>query len=86
MLRLFGEREAEAMFSVLHSHLGTDDAAHSVAVELQNERAALVEAYQSLGVLLSAVETENFNRTGRREMSRGLRSAIRDAERAREQL
>jgi hypothetical protein len=79
--RVFGRNEAAAMFETLYSALAdTTTIAEVVVTDLLAERELLLEHRDALSKLLRAVGTENFNRTGKREMSTSLRAAIRQAE------
>lgn len=84
--RVFGEHESEAMFEAIYNALAVlahgGATAGRFAQELQSERALLLECRAALSNLTAAVKTENFNRTGRREMGTHLRYAIRRAEEA----
>lgn len=79
--RVFGEHEADAMFSAIDNALALVGAGGNFLAELRAERQLLIEHRKALSRLLSHVRTENFNRPARApEMSSGLRAAIRQAE------
>lgn len=84
--RVFGRHEAEAMFEAIGNALailGTGgETAGRYVQELRAERELLLSLRLPLARLYAATNTENFNRTGRREMSSTLRAALNGAREA----
>jgi hypothetical protein len=81
--RVFGDHEAAAMFEAIGNALGVLGPAGSVSGEflreLRAERELLLAHQLGLARLYDATNSENFNRTGKGEMSTNLRAALRQA-------
>lgn len=84
--RVFGHHEAEAMFEAIGNAIALlgkgGETASRYVQELRAERELLLSLRLPLARLYDATNTENFNRTGNREMSTNLRAALNGAREA----
>jgi hypothetical protein len=84
--RIFGHHESEAMFEAVYNALAVlgkaGESSSNYVGEFQGERELLLSHRLALARLYDACQSENFNRTGNRDMSANLRAALRLAKEA----